>query len=65
VRSSEAEALSILEGSGLRAGPGSDFLAEIPSVRLAFTGLSEQEGALAGSRFRRVLIDHPGVFLFR
>jgi 2-aminoadipate transaminase len=56
---SEQEAVSFLSARGILAGLGSDFLAEEPSIRIAFTGLDRAKAAGAGQTFRALLDERP------
>jgi len=56
---SEEQATSLLETHGILVGPGADFMAEQPSIRLAFTGLAHGQAAQAGRVFSVLMRENP------
>jgi DNA-binding transcriptional MocR family regulator len=53
----EEELVAAFARRGLRVGPGAAFHAPHPTVRVCFTGLSEDEAADAGGRTRALAAD--------
>ncbi len=56
---SERQAASLLADRGILAGLGRAFLAERPSIRLAFTGLTVSQATAAGHVLGALLRDEP------